>query len=61
MSWIDVLGVSLSVLAALLFVFLLTDWRQMDHAHARLWASGEEQDPPNALRVQIVVQGIDKK
>ncbi len=37
----------------------MTDWRQMDHAHARLWAAGEEQDPPNALRVQIVVQGID--
>ncbi len=36
MSWIDVLGVSLSVLAALLFVLLLTDWRRRTGRSGRL-------------------------
>ncbi len=36
MSWIDVLGVSLSVLAALLFVLLLTDWRRRTKRGGRL-------------------------
>ncbi|MCK5411113.1 MAG: hypothetical protein KAJ67_03400 [Gemmatimonadetes bacterium] len=36
MSWIDVLGVSLSVLAALLFVLLLTDWRRRTGRGGRL-------------------------
>ena len=36
MSWIDVLGVSLSVLAALLFVLLLMDWRRRTGRGGRL-------------------------
>ena len=36
MSWIDVLGVSLSVLAALLFVLLLIDWRRRTGRGGRL-------------------------
>ncbi len=36
MSWIDVLGVSLSVLAALLFVLLLMEWRRRTGRGGRL-------------------------